>query len=144
VFWCGTSVTRYSITKPHEAHCLSTFPTNDSRLQPSISSRATFSSLAQSTATLSTLTSITSDSSVNVPSTDLPRNQSYLELCIKTSQRTKIIFEIDLKDIKTNMELWARIRREYFRLRKPRSNLWFLKPSGIEFVKVCKVRNNLE
>jgi len=136
--------TGYSTTKPHEAHCLSTFPINDSRLQPSITSRATFSSPAQSTTALSTSTSVALDSSANVPSTDLPQNQSYLELCINTSQRTKIIFEIDLKDIKTDVELWARIRREYFRLRKPRSNLWFLKPSGIEFVKVCKARNNLE
>jgi hypothetical protein len=63
------------------------------------------------------------------------QNQGYLELCINTGQYTKTLKEISLKDIRSDSDLFERIRGEYFRLRKFRSHLWLLKPVGIHFVK---------
>ncbi|CZR58205.1 uncharacterized protein PAC_08096 [Phialocephala subalpina] len=76
--------------------------------------------------------SASSNSSVGGPVTP---NQSYLEVCVNTSEYTKTLSEIDLRDVGCDGELFHRIRKEYLRLRGFRSRFWLLKPSGVHFVR---------
>jgi hypothetical protein len=96
------------------------------RTQPSSSNQGS---------TGSTSSSLAPGPSTNSFSPQGTQRQSYLELCINTGQYTKTLSEIDLRDIRSDSDLFGRIRGEYFRLRKFRSYLWLLKPVGIHFVK---------
>ncbi|KAE9363247.1 hypothetical protein N431DRAFT_304534, partial [Stipitochalara longipes BDJ] len=61
-----------------------------------------------------------------------------LEICINVGKYTKTLCEIELKDIRSDEALFARIRKDYFRIRTHRSTFWLLKPSGVHFVKAIK------
>jgi hypothetical protein len=115
---------------------MSTLPGNTSPLQTSFEITSPFSSSSRTYPQQATGNLLATDSTIGSVGADPAQEQRYLEICINTRQYTKTLCEIDLKDIKSDGELFLRIRSEYFRLRKPRSNLWLLKPSGIHFVKV--------
>ncbi|PMD29266.1 hypothetical protein L207DRAFT_261797 [Hyaloscypha variabilis F] len=66
---------------------------------------------------------------------DWAHTGTHLEICINKSQYTKTLCEIDLRDINSDGELFAKIKNEYFSRRKPSSSLYLRKPTGIDFVK---------
>jgi hypothetical protein len=71
--------------------------------------------------------------------------EMFLEICINVTQYTNTLCEVNLTNIRSDEELFAKIREEYFRIRKRRSTLWLLKPSGVHFVKASlKLPGKLE
>lgn len=93
------------------------------------------SSSSQSSNTSTAPTLLASSSSLNIGRSSAP-NQAFLELCINTGEHTKTLSEIELSGVGCDGELFNRIRSEYSRLRRFRSRIWLIKPSGVHFVKV--------
>jgi hypothetical protein len=81
---------------------------------------------------------LSSASSSGSASSDTNSQESFLEICIGTSKYAKTLCEIELKDIQSDEELFTRLRKEYFAIRKPRSMFWLLKPSGVHYVKASQ------
>ena len=67
------------------------------------------------------------------------QNRSFLELCLNTGKCAKTLCEIDLSNITSDGQLFDRIRSDYYGIRKLRFSLRLLKPSGIHFVKACRI-----
>jgi hypothetical protein len=123
---------------------MNTLPSIPSPPQADLTNRTSTSSSNQgSTGSTSSLFSL--GPTANSFSPQGTQRQSYLELCINTGQYTKTLSEIDLKNIKSDSDLFERIRSKYFGLRKFRSHLWLLKPVGIHFVKASsEIQRDLE
>jgi hypothetical protein len=74
------------------------------------------------------------NSNSNPSSRQTISEECFLEVCINLSVHRKTLREIELAGIQSDEELFAKVRKEYFGIRKRCSTFWLLKPCGVHFV----------
>ncbi len=67
----------------------------------------------------------------------LPPKQ-FLELCVNTGEFRRQLAEIDVTGVRSDTELFCRIKKKYLEIRGFRAKYFLLKPVDIHFVRVCE------